>query len=404
MRAGEADHVLFLCRRLAERGLAVEVLTGQRPVPGRLPFKVTPVVRTWSWSGLPTLAVHMRRSAPDAVLLVHSDWIYGGHPMIAFAPALARRLLPAVPFVTQLETESVSLRASVVTRAVLKAMGTVRAVPSNLQYVVHALVVGSDRVIVLSEHHRLRLLERFRDMAHRVIAIPPPPLIPVCEESRARARARLGLKPDEFIIVYFGFVDPTKGVETLFEALRVVTARRSGVRLVMVGGGSGSTDAAGDRRAAAVAGYEQAMRRMPAALGCADRVTWTGGYDSDSDDASLHLRAADACVLPYDRGILLNRSSFAAAAAHGLPIVTTRGAFLESAFRDRENVLLCPPRDPERLGLAIEELIGSAELRERLGAGALELARQWFSWDTAVGRTIDALRSGRPRAASRARA
>ena len=47
---------------------------------------------------------------------------------------------------------------------------------------------------------------------------------------------------------------------------------------------------------------------------------------------TLYLCAADICVLPFNVGVRLNNSSFAAAAAHGLPIVTTRGEMLESAL------------------------------------------------------------------------
>ena len=80
---------------------------------------------------------------------------------------------------------------------------------------------------------------------------------------------------------------------------------------------------------------------------------------------------------------MLNRSSLAAAAAHGLPIITTRGEILESPFIDCNNVLLCPPKDPGSLAAAIDALISSSELRHRLGVGARKLANDWFSWSKA---------------------
>jgi putative zinc binding protein len=59
-------------------------------------------------------------------------------------------------------------------------------------------------------------------------------------------------------------------------------------------------------------------------LGIADKVIWTGEYAWDSDEASVYLHTADACVLPFNDGVTLNRSSLGAAAFHGLPIVTTK--------------------------------------------------------------------------------
>ena len=94
-------------------------------------------------------------------------------------------------------------------------------------------------------------------------------------------------------------------------------------------------------------------------------------------------------VLPFDEGVTLNKSSLAAVAAHGLPIITTKGAVLESVFKDESNVLLCRPKEPEKLAQAIERVLGSPGLRQTLQRGALDLANDWFSWDRAVERTID---------------
>src|SRR3712207_7440015 len=44
-----------------------------------------------------------RSSSPDAILLLYIGWIYKHHPMITYAPTIARLLLPRVRFVTQFE-------------------------------------------------------------------------------------------------------------------------------------------------------------------------------------------------------------------------------------------------------------------------------------------------------------
>ena len=83
----------------------------------------------------------------------------------------------------------------------------------------------------------------------------------------------------------------------------------------------------------------------------------------------------------------------AAVASHGLPIVTTESAPPESAFIHRENMLLCPPKDPDALATALETLIDDPALAQRLRAGALTLAREWFQWETAVQRLVASLAS-----------
>jgi glycosyltransferase involved in cell wall biosynthesis len=74
-----------------------------------------------------------------------------------------------------------------------------------------------------------------------------------------------------------------------------------------------------------------------------------------------------------------------------LPTITTQGETSDVAHIDRDSVLLCPPKDPEAIAAAIEELIDDPELRKRLHLGALDLARKWFSWESATARTVSTL-------------
>jgi len=214
--------------------------------------------------------------------------------------------------------------------------------------------------------------------------------------TRERGRAQLGVRGDEFLLAFFGYVDQTKGIETLFKAVQLVSASIHNVRLVMIGGGRGSAQVLSSQRARITVSYEEKMLRYSEQLGIADKVMWLSGYDWDSDEASLYLLAADACVLPFDQGVTLNRSSFAAAVAHGLPIITTEGERLESPFKHQENVFLCPPKDPQALAVAIDVLMRDHALQQRLRKGSAQLASQWFSWERAVERTIQTFRMSSP--------
>jgi glycosyltransferase involved in cell wall biosynthesis len=107
--------------------------------------------------------------------------------------------------------------------------------------------------------------------------------------------------------------------------------------------------------------------------------------------ASLYLWAADLCVLPLDAGVFMNNSSFAAAVTHGQPVVATRGRTVDPQMIDRENVCLCEPRSPSALAGAMLDVMQDGQLRERLKAGARQLAREWFAWDAAIARTMEIL-------------
>jgi len=387
MRAGEADHTLYLCQHLAACGLDIHVLTTKRDaVTSGLSFTVHPIMQDWTWSDLPRLVNFIKHCSPDAMLLIYGGWIYHGHPMITFIPTLSKIFLPGVSFVTQFESEYIR-PISLPARVMLKTMRGWVGAKNTDYFFFGTLLRQSDRLIVLSQRHQAWFAEHFPRTKSKSLVIPPPPIMRLCPETNGAARERgrraLGVQSDDFLLAYFGYIYPGKGVETLLRAFQIVSNQRSNVRLIMIGGSLGLSNQPS---------YAQEIYELGKTLSITDKVIWTGEYASDSDEASMYLHAADACVFPFNDGVTLNRSSLGAAASHGLPIVTTKGTLLESPFIHQKNMLLCPPEDPRALALAIDSLITNPELRQRLHMGALTLAHEWFSWDKALERTIEALK------------
>ncbi|MBU6432788.1 MAG: glycosyltransferase family 4 protein [Nitrospirae bacterium] len=398
MRAGEAEHALHLCTHLSSRGADVHLLTTKgQSAPESVSFHIHAAMKSWSWSDALTLVTMLRKIQPDLVLLIYTAWIYQSHPMITFAPTIVKRVLRKASFITQLETIKEENRLqSLATRAIRKCV-KYGVGSAGVDYVMGTLYRDSDRLIVLSERHLIQLCTLMPEVVSKTEVVPPPPLIPMCADvqtARDQGRARLALNQDHFLLAYFGYVDQTKGVETLLQAVQLVTKQASNMRLVMIGGGRGTAKTALGQSVESVVSYAREMESLSERLGIADKVTWLPGYSSSSQEASMYLYAADVCVLPFDQGVILSRSSLAAAAAHGLPIITTRGEHLESPFQHEVNVFLCSPKDPDALALAIRRVMSSPDLRLKLTEGAGQLAREWFSWEKAVTRLMEAIQRG----------
>src|SRR5262249_36491627 len=102
--------------------------------------------------------------------------------------------------------------------------------------------------------------------------------------SREAWRARLGLAADAPLAGHFGFVNGTKGVDVLVEALRRLVATGQDVSLLMIGDPLGSSDRTN-------AAYLEAVRHRIAAGGLEGRVRWTG-YCPPADVAGW-LRCLD---------------------------------------------------------------------------------------------------------------
>ncbi|MDH3281535.1 MAG: glycosyltransferase, partial [Gammaproteobacteria bacterium] len=389
--APEANHALHLSEQLAKSGLAVHVLCKTGSIAATHPNVVMhPVMKDWSWSDVPQLVACLRECRPDVVLLLYIGWVFNHQPMITYLPTFCKRVLPGVPCVTQFEyVDTGAPSRSLLARVRRKTMA-LRA-GRSVHWLFGTLLRDSARIIALSTPHRARLLNQDPGVEEKCVILPPPPLIRFCADppavARHQAREILGAGPDDFVWIYWGYIYPGKGIETLLQAFRIVCRRNENMRLALVGGCLEIPNSHCSE-------YFQMVRRLPETLGIADKVTWTGHFDWDSDDGSRYLYAGDACVLPFDYGVTLNNSSLAAASTHGLPVISTElPAGHDEMLEHGRNIYLCPPCNPELLAEAMESIGESTELRERLRVGARDLARDWYDWESTTERLIEILGS-----------
>ena len=169
------------------------------------------------------------------------------------------------------------------------------------------------------------------------------------------------LGDDSVLLGYFGFLNATKGADTLITALSQLDDRH---HLVFIGGQTGASDP--DNNQTFLAGLRQQIER----LGLGGRVHWTGFLSPGR--VSAHLAAADLMVMPYRDGVSLRRGTLMAVLAHGRPLLTTAPvatapAALAPELRHGENVWLVPPDDPDAgdglPGQPVNEILGQDDAR-----------------------------------------
>ncbi len=378
MKAPEAAHTHHLAERLAESGADIHVLTSAEVGPiSSVGYTVHPLMNQWGWLGLMTILQTIRRSRPDAVLIIYHHMLYWDHPMISLLPLLGRLASTKARFVTQFEHVSLNpLRWPKVAQWLFRRLRWPGKVATNFGL----LLVASDRLVFLNNQYR----ELVRPCAPKAIArssvIPAPPIMTILsrDEGKTRAQGRqfLGIKENELLLAYFGYIYRSKGIDTLIKALAIASPRLGRFRLLLIG------DMLLD-------GYRDEMRQLASDLGLDGNITWTGYCKPE--EASLYLHAADLCILPFTQGLRLNNSSFAVVASHGLAVLSTAGPDLEPQFIHGENVWLCPPQDPKAMSIALERLATDKELRKKLQGGVDRLTEEWFSWDSVVSKTRQVL-------------
>lgn len=213
---------------------------------------------------------------------------------------------------------------------------------------------AADRVIVLSNGWRERLSPLLPGARLTVvengISLPGAPA------------ARSG--SDVPSILFLGNVSIAKGVEDLIEA---AARLRHPFRLVLVGGDEPK-------------GMSARLHSRTVQLGIAEQVVFAGpAYGADKHE---RLRSADVFVLPSHVEAL--PMALLEAMANGLPVIATRVGAIPSVVESEHNGLLIEPRDVLALALALERLLGDANLRTRLGTNARQLAHERYSVDRAA--------------------
>ncbi len=366
LAGGVGDYSFQLAQALAELGVDVHVLTDfrcARPAGPNAPaFQTHAVVRGWSFPALGQVRALARDLSLDWLNVQYQAAAYGLGAPIHFLPDVAGRPT-VVTFhdlrIPYLFPKAGALRPWAVTHLARAARGAVATDPADAAELRRRGVRAVAQIPIGSNIR------------------PAPP----ADYERAAWRAALGVGARDCLIGYFGFLNHSKGGDTLIAALAALVTRKAPVKLLLIGGEAGASDP-GD--AAFAAQLERQIKRH--GLDVEGRVLRTG-FVAESE-VSAHLLACDVLALPYRDGASLRRGSLMAALAHGCAIITTTPAAPVAELRDGETVRLVPPGSPEALVLAVSALLDAPELRARLGAGA-RAAAAGFQWNGIARRLLE---------------
>jgi len=208
---------------------------------------------------------------------------------------------------------------------------------------------GADRIICASEGERRALVEHYGVPASRAVQVPcGVDTEHFSPQSRAQARAELGLPQDEPLVLYVGRIEPLKGIDILLRAAAAMDGRFC---LLVVGG---------DNRELT---RKAELRELAAELGITGRVFFRDAVSHER--LPLFYNAADICVVPsyYESFGLVALEAMAC----GVPVVASRVGGLLETVQDGQTGYLVPWRCPEPFAERLELLLDNESLRQSLG-------------------------------------
>ena len=215
---------------------------------------------------------------------------------------------------------------------------------------------------------------------HQIGVGPAVSIVPITVDERQSLRAECGVAPDAFLVGFFGFVNLTKGLDTLFQAVRILRDQGIPAQALIIGGSLGESD---PYNAVYKEHLERLIRRLDLDMG---DILLSTGY-LEVADASRALATCDAMALPFADGASLRRTSLLTALAHGLPVVSTYPKQPSPEIQESDALLLVPPDDPPALSRALRRLYEDRALAENLVPAAQAFARA-FSWPRIAEHTL----------------
>jgi glycosyltransferase involved in cell wall biosynthesis len=230
-----------------------------------------------------------------------------------------------------------------------------------------------------------------RDLADRSIPLgarPAPEVIPYGVSSEIfrpdapggrELRHELWLPAQAFVLFAAGRLVHKKGFEYLIEALRELRARGRSVELVIAGKGD----------------LEEALAQKARSLSIDAQVKLVGNVDRGALPA--YFAMADAVLVPSVKDAAGNVDGLPNVLLEGMasakPIVATNVGGIGEILRPGEDALLVREKDSKAIADAVEELIRSEDLRERLGRAARKRVLEDLSWKSSGERFESVLRS-----------
>lgn len=231
--------------------------------------------------------------------------------------------------------------------------------------------------------HFHALTERERDeiiaagaTTDRVTVIPNGLELPrsVTPREHASARQRLGLSPEDFVVLYVGRLHPRKGLDVLIQAAAHAAKQGAPVRVLLVGPDDGAMED---------------CRRLASREGLSDRVWFTGFL---TGERKREVFAAADCFANLSLSEAMPVTVLEAL-AHGRPVLVGVAAAVDG-LAESDAGWIVPTGDVQAAGEGLTAAAAAGpDRRAELGANGRRLVEATYSWDVVAGRYEELLQS-----------
>ncbi|MEM9950649.1 MAG: glycosyltransferase family 4 protein [Chloroflexota bacterium] len=355
LKGGISNHVAVLAKYFTQHGHTTFIFSNNLTQQQQRDIPLTNTVSKWGYTANRLVNEWAIKNQLDIVNLHFQTAAYDMSPWVHFMPHMID-----VPYVTTFH----DLRFPYL----FPKAGKLR------DWIVMHLAKVSDGIIATNH-------EDYEHVKHLNAAmIPIGSSIGYVTDVDCKAiRQKLDFRNDDFILAHFGFINHSKGVDTLLHAIAQINDTH--LKLLLIGGRTGTADKTNQS-------YADTIDVLIDNLSLTEQVHWTGFVTQE--EVAMYLKAADLVVLPFKDGASFRRSSLMAAIEQACPIITTKPTVDIPEFSDG-SVRLVSPVNVDKLAEAIQLLRDNPQQVISLREKIKEL-RNHFDWDVITQKNLEFFR------------
>lgn len=233
-----------------------------------------------------------------------------------------------------------------------------------------------DQLIAHTEDSRNILQNVFQVVPEKIQVIPHGEYSGIAQGmEKQKAKNQLGISPHAFVILFFGYIRPYKGLDILLKAFGEVRKKIRDAVLLIAGEAKEPFQK-----------YEKLMEH----LGISHAVKSFIGY-VPLEQVPVYFSSADIVVLPYRH--IYQSGVVHLAFGFQKPVIVTRVGGLPETVEHGKTGFVVSPEDPQALANAIVEAFSDPLRLEEMGRRGYEKSQEGLSWSRIAERTIGVYRS-----------
>lgn len=233
------------------------------------------------------------------------------------------------------------------------------------------------KIFFLSDQARSQFLTFYPSISEKVTYSIPHGnsewLLGIQKQNADVVRKKFNLNNNEAVILFFGLLSPSKGIDDLIQAF-ALASKDCHAKLIIAGYPTKHMSA-------------ESLTSLASRLNISDKVIFDFRY-VPSDEIGALMDVATVAVYPYHTST--QSGALQVAYTFGKPVIATRAGGIAEVVEDGKSGFLVAPHAPAEIAEKIIFFVKNSHKAKEMGKYAKHLSQTRFAWDTVARQIVSA--------------